>query len=459
VFTSGGTESDNAAIKGVFFALREKGRHIVTTAVEHHAVLHSCRYLEERFGCRVSWLPVDGSGLVDPEAVGSAITPETVLVTVMMANNETGSVNAIADIGKVTRAKGVLFHTDAVQAVGKIPIDVNDLGVDLLSLSGHKFYGPKGKGDLYVRPGTSLDPFVHGGGHEGGRRAGTENIPGIAGLGQAAESARVELEEERKRQEDLRDYFWQRIDESIPDVRLNGHPTMRLPNTLNVSFPRLEGESALLMLDNSGVAISTGSACSSEELEPSHVLTAMGVDNLSARGALRFSLGRENTRAEIDARHTSGPDPGVFRKPLTFDRRHFVSSRERTAAFDGLVARRRFFFSAAFLISDTRRSRASRRFLSLVRSRRASMTRTPSTVSRLPARCRSRVRTFSGREGEFLTSKRSWTAVETLLTFWPPGPEARTNRMVISRSGIRMSLVTAIMEPAYHSQAIGVVFL
>jgi cysteine desulfurase len=301
VFTSGGTESDNAAIKGVFFALREKGRHIVTTAVEHHAVLHSCRYLEERFGCRVSCLPVDGNGLVDPEAIGAAITPETVLVTVMMANNETGSVNAIADIGKVTRAQGVLFHTDAVQAVGKIPIDVNDLGVDLLSLSGHKFYGPKGMGALYVRTGTSLDPFVHGGGHEGGRRAGTENIPGIVGLGQAAESARVELEEERKRQEDLRDYFWRRIDESIPDVRLNGHPTMRLPNTLNVSFPRLEGESALLMLDNSGVAISTGSACSSEELEPSHVLTAMGVDNLSARGALRFSLGRENTREEIDA--------------------------------------------------------------------------------------------------------------------------------------------------------------
>jgi cysteine desulfurase len=301
VFTSGGTESDNAAIKGVFFALREKGRHIVTTAVEHHAVLHSCRYLEKRFGCRVNCLPVDGNGLVDPEAVESAITPETILVTVMMANNETGSVNAIADIGKVTRAKGVLFHTDAVQAVGKIPIAVDDLGVDLLSLSGHKFYGPKGMGALYVRTGSPLDPFVHGGGHEGGRRAGTENIPGIVGLGQAAESARIELETERKRQEGLRDYFWQRIGESIPDVRLNGHPKMRLPNTLNVSFPRLEGESALLMLDNNGIAISTGSACSSEELEPSHVLTAMGVDNISARGALRFSLGRENTREEIDA--------------------------------------------------------------------------------------------------------------------------------------------------------------
>jgi cysteine desulfurase len=300
VFTSGGTESDNAAIKGAFFALREKGGHIVTNAAEHHAVLHSCRYLEERFGCQVSYLPVDGDGLVDPEAVESAITPETVLVSVMMANNETGSVNAIADIGKVTRAKGVLFHTDAVQAVGKLPIAVDDLGIDLLSLSSHKFYGPKGMGALYVRTGTSLDPFVHGGGHEGGRRAGTENIPGIVGLGQAAESARIELESERARQEGLRDYFWQRINESIPEVRLNGHPTMRLPNTLNVSFPRLEGESALLMLDNKGVAISTGSACSSEELEPSHVLTAMGVDNLSARGALRFSLGRENTREEVD---------------------------------------------------------------------------------------------------------------------------------------------------------------
>jgi cysteine desulfurase len=300
VFTSGGTESDNAAIKGAVLASRERGNHIVTSTVEHHAVLHTCRYLEERFGCRVTYLPVDGDGLVGPEAVRSAITGETVLVTVMTANNETGVINPIAEIGKVTKEKGVLFHTDAVQAVGKIPIDVEELGVDLLSISAHKIYGPKGMGALFLREGVAIDPLVHGGGHEGGRRAGTENIPGIAGLGKAAEIARRDLEEEFPRQTALRDRLWERAQEEIPDIRLNGHPVKRLPNTANISFPRIEGESAMMMLDAKGIAISTGSACSSEDLEPSHVLKAMGVDTVTARGALRFSFGLGSREEDLD---------------------------------------------------------------------------------------------------------------------------------------------------------------
>jgi len=301
VFTSGGTESDNAAIKGAVFASEESRRHIVTSAAEHHAVLHTCRYLEERFGCRVSCLPVDGHGRVDPDAVREAVTDETVLVTLMMANNETGTLNDLAEIGRITRSRGVLFHSDAVQAVGKVPIAVDDLGVDMLSMSGHKIYGPKGVGALYVRRGVSADPFMHGGGHEGGRRAGTENVPGIVGLGKAARIALSGIDERAARLTELCGYLWQRVVEMVPDVRLNGHPTERLPNTANISFPRIEGESAMMMLDNKGVALSTGSACSSEDLEPSHVLTAMGVSNLDARGALRFSLGRDSGREDVDA--------------------------------------------------------------------------------------------------------------------------------------------------------------
>jgi cysteine desulfurase len=300
VFTSGGTESDNAAIKGAVFAANGGKAHVVTTVVEHHAVLHTCRYLEERFGCRVTYLPVDEYGRVDPARVKEAITADTVLVTVMMANNETGTLNDIAALGRITREEGVLFHTDAVQAVGKVPIPVEDLGIDLLSISAHKLYGPKGTGALYVRRGVEIDPYVHGGGHEGGRRAGTENIPGIIGLGKAADLALEGLDERAARLTDVRDYLWRRMEDEIPEVKLNGHPEERLPNTANVSFPRIEGESAMMMLDTRGVALSTGSACSSEDLEPSHVLTAMGVDNLDARGALRFSLGRESGRAEVD---------------------------------------------------------------------------------------------------------------------------------------------------------------
>jgi len=300
VFTSGGTESDNAAVKGAAFALRERGNHIITTAVEHHAVLHACRYLEKHFGCRVTCLPVDGEGLIDPAAVVEAMGDDTILVSVMMANNETGVVGPIAEIGRATRERGVLFHTDAVQAVGKIPVAVEDLNVDMLSLSAHKLYGPKGVGALYVRRGVEIDPLMHGGGHEGGHRAGTENIPGIVGLGTAAGLAMEELATEVPRLTELRDYLWKRVSGEIPDVRLNGHPVQRTPNTANISFPRIEGESALMMLDKEGIALSTGSACSSEDLEPSPVLKAMGVDTIDARGALRFSLGQSTTKEQID---------------------------------------------------------------------------------------------------------------------------------------------------------------
>jgi cysteine desulfurase len=312
VFTSGGTESDNHAIKGTAFALRGKGNHIVTSRVEHHAVLHTCRWLEERMGCRVTYLPVDGTGRVDPEAVRAALAPETVLVSVMAANNETGTLNPIREIAAVCHERGVLFHTDAVQAVGKIPVDVQSCGVDFLSLSGHKIYGPKGVGALYIREGVSIDPLIHGGGHEIGRRAGTENTAGIVGIGMAAELARLELEAEARQLAGLRDRLWERIRAEIPDVLLNGHPTERLPNTLNVSFPRIEAESALMLLDREGFAVSTGSACSSEDQEASHVLTAMGVGPIEARGSLRFSLGRENTPEDVE--RLMGHLPGIIAK-------------------------------------------------------------------------------------------------------------------------------------------------
>jgi cysteine desulfurase len=308
VFTSGGTESDNQAIKGAAFALREKGAHLITSKVEHHAVLHTCRWLERRLGCAVTYLDVDGTGRVDPEAVRAAITPSTILVSIMAANNETGSVNPVAAIGRICRERGVLFHTDAVQAVGKIPTPVADWCVDLLSISSHKIYGPKGAGVLYIREGVAVDSLMHGGGHESGRRAGTEHTSGIVGLGLAAELARRELDAEARQLAALRDELWRRIQAEIPDVLLNGHPTERLPNTLNVSFPRLEAESALMLLDQQGFAVSTGSACSSEDQEASHVLTAMGRSPLQARGAIRFSLGRDNTPEDIDRlmAHLSG---------------------------------------------------------------------------------------------------------------------------------------------------------
>jgi cysteine desulfurase len=299
IFTSGGTESDNLAIKGVAHALRHRGSHIITTAIEHSAVLNACRALEKD-GAKVTYLPVGPGGLVAAGAAAAAITDKTALVSVMFANNEVGTIEPVADIAKACKAKGVYFHTDAVQAAGKAIFGVDTIGADLLSMSAHKIYGPKGVGALYIRKGTKIDPIMHGGHHEMGRRAGTENVAGIVGLGKAAELAKKEAAEEIKKLKDLRDYFYKELISKIPDVRLNGDPQMRLPNTLNVGFRYLEGESIILSLDLEGIAASTGSACTSGTLEPSHVLMAMGLEPADAQGSIRFSLGRDNTKEDID---------------------------------------------------------------------------------------------------------------------------------------------------------------
>jgi cysteine desulfurase len=300
IFTSGGSEADNLAIKGVAFALRDRGNHIITSAIEHHAVYHACEYLEKH-GFDITVLPVDSHGLVDPRAVDRAITPRTILVTIMHANNEIGTIEPIAEIGKILRERSVLFHTDAVQTVGHIPVDVDDLGVDLLSLSAHKFYGPKGVGALYVRRGTKLDPLIHGGGQERNRRAGTENVAGIVGLATALELAVAEMNSSARRQEELRDQLINGILEKIPHTRLNGHPEKRLPGNASLCFEFIEGESLLLNLDMRGIAASSGSACTSGSLEPSHVLLALGLPHEIAHGSLRLTLGRDTSRADIDA--------------------------------------------------------------------------------------------------------------------------------------------------------------
>ena len=299
VFTSGGTESDNCAIKGVSYANEKKGMHILTSSVEHHAVLTSCKYLEKK-GFKVTYLPVDKYGLVDPDEVRKAITRETILITIMHANNEVGTIEPISEIGKIAKENEIIFHTDAVQSIGKISVNVNDLNVNLLSLSGHKVYGPKGIGVLYIRKGTKVEPLFHGGHHENSRRAGTENVPAIVGLGKTVEIASLEMIEENKNMIHLREKLWNGIKSKIDYVKLNGHPQERIPNTLNVSFKFIEGESLILNLDLKGIAVSTGSACTSGSLEPSHVLKAMGVEPAVAQGSIRFSLGRDNTEEDID---------------------------------------------------------------------------------------------------------------------------------------------------------------
>ena len=299
VFTSGGTEADNLAIRGVAHALRDKGNHIITLSIEHHAVHNTCKFLEKN-GYSVTYLPVDRTGIVDLNALKDAFTDKTILVTVMYANNETGTIEPLKEIAEMARKKGVCVHTDAVQAVGKIPVDVRGLKVDLLSFSGHKFYGPKGVGGLYIKKGTWITPMQTGGYHEKNKRAGTENVPGIAGLGKAAELAFKNMQEEAKKVTMLRDKLHSGIEKSIKDVKLNGHRAQRLPNTCNLSFEYLEGESIILNLDMEGVSVSTGSACTSGSLEPSHVLTSMGVPAQTAQGSIRFSLGRINTKEEID---------------------------------------------------------------------------------------------------------------------------------------------------------------
>ena len=305
VFLSGGTEADNLAVRGIAEAQRDYGRHIITTKIEHPAVLATCESLESA-GCRVTYLPVSRSGLVNIGDVRQAISDDTVLISVMLANNETGTIQPIEEIAGVVaeaRARGLVhlhFHTDAVQAIGKISVDVNRLGVDLLSLSGHKIHGPKGIGALYVRKGTRLTKLLYGGHHERDRRAGTENVPGIVGLGRAAELARTQLDERMSRMRELRDYLEQELISRFPEVRVNGDRQHRVPNVSNVSFGGIDGESLLIALDLKGIAVSTGSACASGSLEPSHVLQALGLTRDEVRGSLRFSLGAYTTREEID---------------------------------------------------------------------------------------------------------------------------------------------------------------
>lgn len=298
-FTSGGTESDNWAIKGAAFANQGKGRHIITSAVEHHAVLHTVDWLEKQ-GFEASRLPVDEHGRLDPETVRQAIRPDTILISVMAANNEIGTIQPIAEISRIAKENRILFHTDAVQAVGAIPVDVKAWGVDMLSLSAHKFHGPKGIGALYVKKGTRLDTYLHGGAQEAGRRAGTENVPAIVGLGAAIKRACGIQPETAPRIAALRDMLAEGILKNIPDVRLNGDPVNRLPNNVNVSVRFIEGEALLLRLDMMGIAASSGSACTSGSLDPSHVLLAIGLPHEIAHGSLRLTLSEETTREEVE---------------------------------------------------------------------------------------------------------------------------------------------------------------
>jgi cysteine desulfurase len=299
VFTGSGTEADNFALKGVALANKGKGNHIIASSIEHHAVLETCKFLEKQ-GFSITYLPVDGYCMVDPSGVKKAITGKTILISVMHANNEVGTVEPIAEIGNIAREAEIYLHTDAVQTAGHIPVDVNKLNVDLLSISAHKLYGPKGIGALYIRKGTKVSSFMHGGDQERGKRASTENVPAIVGFGKAAEIAQREMLEEAQKLTVLRDQLIEGILKSIEHTQLNGHPVIRLPNNVNVSVDYVEGESMLLNLDLAGICASTGSACSSSALEPSHVLVAMGLPHLQAHGSLRFTSGKWTTEEEIN---------------------------------------------------------------------------------------------------------------------------------------------------------------
>jgi cysteine desulfurase len=297
-FTSGGTESDNWALKGVAFANRKKGKHIITSSIEHHAVLHACSWLEGQ-GFELTYLPVDQYGMVSPGDLKNAIREDTILISIMLANNEIGTIQPVEEIGRIASEKGIYFHTDAVQAIGHVPIDVKKMKIDLLSLSGHKFGGPKGCGVLYIRKGVKIEALLHGGAQERKRRAGTENVPAIVGLGKAIELATGELEEENKTLLEMRERLIEGL-LKIPKTHLNGHPTERLANNVNVTFEYIEGESLLLLLNAKGIFASTGSACNSTSLEPSHVLTACGVPHEIVHGSLRLSLGKMNTQEDLD---------------------------------------------------------------------------------------------------------------------------------------------------------------
>ena len=298
-FTGCGSESDNWAIKGVALALKDRGKHIITTCIEHHAILHTCEFLEEN-GYEVTYIPVDEYGMVSADDIKKAIRPDTILVSVMTANNEIGTIEPIKEIGAVCREKGVYFHTDAVQAVGHIKIDVKEMNIDLLSLSGHKIGAPKGIGALYIRKGVKIKNLIHGGQQEKGKRAGTENVIGIAALGKAIELAVSEMEDTTERLKYLRDKIINGVLKNIEYSRLNGHPEERLPGNVNISFEFIEGESMLLMLDAKGICASSGSACTSGSLDPSHVLIAIGLPHEKAHGSLRISLGYQNTEEEVD---------------------------------------------------------------------------------------------------------------------------------------------------------------
>lgn len=299
IFTSGGTESDNMAIKGTAYMHSSRGRHLITSTIEHPAVLRTCEELE-REGFEVTYVPVDNEGILDMQALGDAIREDTILISVMHANNEIGTIQPIEEISKIIKGREIILHTDAVQSVGKIPTDVHELGVDMLSISSHKLHGPKGVGALYLRNGVDIRPLVQGGGHERGLRPGTENIAGIVGFAKAMSIAREQLEQDSRHMQHLRDSMINNIHNRIPHVRLNGHEKKRLPNNVNMGFRHVEGESLLMLLDMKGIAVSTGSACSSKSQKASHVLTAIdpGVDYI--HGSLRFTLGRENTMQEID---------------------------------------------------------------------------------------------------------------------------------------------------------------
>ena len=298
-FTAGGSESDNWALIATAEAYQDKGKHIITSKIEHHAVLHACQYLEKR-GFEVTYLDVDENGTVDLEQLKSAIRPDTILISIMFANNEIGTIQPVKEIGEIAKAHNVLFHTDAVQAFGHIPIQADELNIDMLSASGHKFNGPKGIGFLYIRKGIKTKSFIHGGAQERKRRAGTENLPGIVGIGEAARLAAESLKERQEKEIQMRDYLINRITAEVPYVRLNGHRINRLPNNVNLSFQFIEGESLLIMLDMAGICGSSGSACTSGSLYPSHVLLAIGLPHEIAHGSLRLTLSEENTMEEMD---------------------------------------------------------------------------------------------------------------------------------------------------------------
>lgn len=298
-FTGGGSEADNWAIKATAEAYKNKGKHIITSAIEHHAVLHTCGWLE-RHGYEVTYLPVDENGTVSPEKVEEAIRPDTILISIMFANNEIGTIEPIKEIGEIAKKHDVLFHTDAVQAFGHVPIDVQEMHIDMLSASGHKFHGPKGIGFMYMRNGLKLGSFIHGGAQERSRRAGTHNVPGIVGMGEAARIAMEQLEANAVKETEVRDYLIARVEKEIPYIKVNGHRENRLPNNINICFRFIEGESLLIMLDQKGICASSGSACTSGSLDPSHVLLAIGLPHEIAHGSLRLTISEDTTKEDAD---------------------------------------------------------------------------------------------------------------------------------------------------------------